>query len=121
MARPIRPRAPNMPILVIAPGSSRRFMGEPAAYRKQARIRNRRRRLALRPETIGRVTMAEREREVIVTNDGGGGGGTALIAVVVLVAVLAILFFVFKDSIMGNGNPTDIKADVKIDTPATGR
>ena len=63
--------------------------------------------------------MAEREREVIVTNgDGGGGGGFGMLAGVILVlAVLAILFFVFKDSILGGGR--DINADVKIETPAT--
>ncbi len=63
--------------------------------------------------------MAEREREVIVTNDGGGGGGLGMLAGVILVlALLAILFFVFKDQIMGSG-ATDINADVKIETPAT--
>jgi hypothetical protein len=63
--------------------------------------------------------MAEREREVIVTNDGGGGGsGFGMLAGVILVlAVLAILFFVFKDNILGSGT-TDINADVKIDAPA---
>ena len=62
--------------------------------------------------------MAEREREVIVTNDGGGGSGFGMLAGVILVlAVLAILFFVFKDNILGSGT-TDINADVKIDAPA---
>lgn len=60
--------------------------------------------------------MAEREREVIVTNDGGGGGGLGMLAGVVLVlAVLAVLFFVFKDRIIGG---SDINADIKIETPA---
>ena len=63
--------------------------------------------------------MAEREREVIVTGDGGGGSGFGVLAGVVLVlAVLAVLFFVFKDQIMGGD--TNIKADVKVEGPATG-
>lgn len=62
--------------------------------------------------------MADREKEVIVTNDGGGGSGFGMLAGVILVlAVLAVLFFVFKDSILGGTQ--DIKADVKIETPAT--
>ena len=63
--------------------------------------------------------MAEHEREVIVTNDGGGGSGFGMLAGVILVlAVLAVLFFVFKDQIMGGD--TNIKADVKVEAPATG-
>ena len=63
--------------------------------------------------------MAERENEVIVTNDGdGGGSGFGMLAGVILVlAVLAVLFFVFKDRIMGGSS--DINADVKIETPST--
>lgn len=61
--------------------------------------------------------MADREKEVIVTNDGGGGGGAGmLIGVVLVLAVLGILFFVFKDRILGHGS--DINADVKIETPS---
>ena len=61
--------------------------------------------------------MAE-DKEVIVTDSGGGGGGFGMLAGVILVlAVLAILFFVFKDRIMGTGT-SDINADVKIETPA---
>jgi uncharacterized membrane protein len=60
--------------------------------------------------------MAEREREVIVTNDGGGGGFGMLAGVILVLAVLAVLFFVFKDQIMGSGR-TDINADVKIEAP----
>ncbi len=64
--------------------------------------------------------MADREKEVIVTNDGSGGSGFGMLAGVILVlAVLAILFFVFKDRIMGGS--TDINADVKIETPATNK
>jgi len=59
------------------------------------------------------------EKEVIVTDGGGGGGGGAIIAVVLLVVVLVVLFLVFGTNIMRGNNPTDIKADVKIDTPAT--
>jgi hypothetical protein len=60
--------------------------------------------------------MADREKEVIVTDGGGGGAGFGVLAGVILVlAVLAVLFFVFKDRILGTG---DINADVKIETPA---
>ena len=59
--------------------------------------------------------MADREKEVIVTGDGGGGGGAGvLVGVVLVLAVLAVLFFVFKDQILGHN--TDI--NVKVDTPA---
>jgi len=61
--------------------------------------------------------MADREKEVIVTSDGGGGNG-AIIAVVLLIAVLVVLFFVFGRGMMNGSDPTDIKADIKIDTPA---
>ncbi len=61
--------------------------------------------------------MAEREKEVIVTGDGGGGGGAGmLVGIVLVLAVLAVLFFVFKDRIMGHS--TDINADVKVEAPA---
>lgn len=62
--------------------------------------------------------MAEHEKEVIVTDSGGGSGLGMLAGVILVLAVLAILFFVFKDQIMGSGS-TDINADVKIETPAT--
>ena len=62
--------------------------------------------------------MAEREKEVIVTRDGGGGGFGMLAGVLLVLAVLAVLFFVFKDNIMGSG-ATDINADIKIETPST--
>ena len=62
--------------------------------------------------------MAEREKEVIVTNGDGGGSGFGMLAGVILVlAVLAILFFVFKDRIIGGSS--DINADVKIESPST--
>jgi uncharacterized membrane protein len=62
--------------------------------------------------------MAEREREVIVTDGGrGGGAGFGMLAGIILVlAVLAVLFFVFKDQILGSG-PRDV--NVKIETPST--
>jgi hypothetical protein len=60
--------------------------------------------------------MAEREKEVIVT-DGGGGGSGAIIAVVLVIALLVVLFLVFGRGLMNSSNPTDIKADVKVDTP----
>lgn len=61
--------------------------------------------------------MAEHEKEVIVTRDGGGGGGT-IIAVVLLIVLLVVLFFVFGRGMLSGNDPTDIKADIKIDTPA---
>ncbi|MEA3031443.1 MAG: hypothetical protein QOG13_2768 [Sphingomonadales bacterium] len=64
--------------------------------------------------------MAEREKEVIVT-DGGGGGSGAIIAVVLLVAVLVVLFLFFGTNLLRNTDGTDLKADIKIDTPATNR
>ena len=39
-----------------------------------------------------------------------------LIGVVLVLAVLAILFFVFKDQILGHS--TDINANVKVETPS---
>jgi hypothetical protein len=62
--------------------------------------------------------MAEHEKEVIVTSGGGGGSG-AVIAVVLLIALLVVLFLVFGTNLVRGGDATDIKADVKIDTPAT--
>jgi len=60
--------------------------------------------------------MAE-DKEVIVTDGGGGGSGAGmLIGVVLVLAVLAILFFVFKDQILGRN--TDINANVKVETPS---
>jgi uncharacterized membrane protein len=62
--------------------------------------------------------MADREKEVIVTDGGGGAGFGMLAGVILVLAVLAVLFFVFKDRIMGGD--TNIKADVKVEAPATG-
>ena len=60
--------------------------------------------------------MAE-DKEVIVTDGGGGGSGAGmLIGIVLVLAVLAILFFVFKDQILGHN--TDINANVKVETPS---
>ena len=63
--------------------------------------------------------MAE-DREVIVTNGDGGGGSGAMMAVIVLLLIIAlgaVLYFgtnVFR----GGGGDTDIKANVKVETPA---
>lgn len=65
--------------------------------------------------------MVDREREVIVTSDGGrdrGSGFGMLAGVILVLAVLAVLFFVFKDNILGSGS-TDINADIKVETPTT--
>jgi predicted metalloprotease len=59
------------------------------------------------------------EKEVIVTDGGGGGGGGAVIAVVLLIVLLVVLFLVFGTNLIRGGDTTDLKADVKIDTPAT--
>jgi hypothetical protein len=56
------------------------------------------------------------EKEVIVTREGGGGG--AIIAVVLLIAVLVVLFLLFGRGLMNGNGTQDIKADIKIDTPA---
>jgi hypothetical protein len=93
-------------------------MGERRAHRNPHGGRN-----SLRKRTFSRRNdlqerhMAEHEKEVIVT-DGGGGGSGAIIAVVLLIAVLVVLFLFFGTNMLRN-NGTDLKADVKIDTPAT--
>jgi len=57
------------------------------------------------------------EKEVIVT-DGGGGGSGAIIAVVLVLILLVVLFFVFGRGLINGNNPTDLKADVKVETPS---
>jgi FlaG/FlaF family flagellin (archaellin) len=64
--------------------------------------------------------MADREKEVIVTNDGGGGGGT-IIAVVLVIAVVVVLFLLFGRGLLNGAGTQDIKADIKVDTPATNK
>jgi hypothetical protein len=72
------------------------------------------------PEIItGALEMAEREREVIVTDGGDRGSGGAILAVVLVVALLVVLFLVFGRDMLSGGD-TKIDADVKIDAPATG-
>lgn len=60
--------------------------------------------------------MAEREREVIVTDGGRGGGSGAIIAVVLLVALLVVLYLIFGTHLL-RGSDTNI--NLKLDTPAT--
>ncbi len=63
--------------------------------------------------------MAE-EREVIVTNDGGGSGAGMIIALVLLVALLIVGFLLYQNGVFsGAANPTDIKADINVNPPAT--
>ena len=59
--------------------------------------------------------MAEREREVIVTNGGGGGSG-AIVAIVLIIAVLVGLYIVFGTHLI-RGSDTNI--NLRLDTPAT--
>jgi hypothetical protein len=47
---------------------------------------------------------------------GGGSGAVWAIVVVVLLAIIA--WFVFGRGMMGGGKDTNIKADVKVETPA---
>jgi hypothetical protein len=93
-------------------------MGELCARRKPSAPGTVRSCAALSGEASlrGVSEMAE-EKEVIVTDSGGGGGGV-LIAVVLLLAVIVVLFLLFGRGLMNGNNPTDINADVKIETPA---
>jgi hypothetical protein len=58
----------------------------------------------------------ERETTIVHTSDGGSGG--TVLAVVLLIAVLAVLFYLFGDRIMGGSDDTTIKADVDVSAPA---
>ena len=61
--------------------------------------------------------MAEREKEVIVTDGGGGGGGSgAIVAVVLLIVVLVGLYLVFGTHLLRGGS-TDV--NLNINTPST--
>lgn len=62
--------------------------------------------------------MADREKEVIVT-DGGGGNGGVLIAVVLLIVVVVVLFLLFGRGLLNGNADKDINADIKIETPKT--
>lgn len=69
--------------------------------------------------------MVERDRETVIVTDGDrrGGGGT-LLAVVLLIAVLVVLFLLFGDSLMsglGGGETSDVKADIDVNLPSTGK
>lgn len=62
--------------------------------------------------------MAEREREVIVTEGGRGTGSGMIIGIVLVLAVIVVLFLVFGRGLLGGDGTKDINADIKIDTPA---
>jgi hypothetical protein len=64
------------------------------------------------------MVMAE-DREVIVTNGDGGGSG-ALVAVIALLLIVALGAFLYfgTNVFRGGGGDTDIKANVKVETPA---
>src|SRR5689334_139750 len=93
IARPIRPCTPKMPMLVIRASWASRVRAASGTVRGAARW--------AANQGLGRCQMADREKEVIVTDGGGGSGAGMLIGVVLVLAVLAILFFVFKDRIFG--------------------
>jgi hypothetical protein len=58
----------------------------------------------------------DRETTVVHTSDGGSGG--TILAVVLLIAVLAVLFYLFGDRIMGGSK--DTKIDVDVSAPTNG-
>ena len=61
--------------------------------------------------------MAE-DKEVIVTSGDGGGGG-AMVAIIALLLIVALgAFLYFGTNVFRGGGDTDIKADVKVETPA---
>ena len=47
-----------------------------------------------------------------------GGGSSAVWAILVIVLLAIIAWFVFGRGMMGGGKTTNIKADVKVETPA---
>jgi hypothetical protein len=57
------------------------------------------------------------DRETTVVHTDGGGSGGTILAVVLLIAVLALLFYLFGDRLMGSDDTT-IKADVDVSAPA---
>jgi hypothetical protein len=59
--------------------------------------------------------MAEREKEVIVT-DGGGGGSGAIVAIVLIIAVLIGLYLVFGTHLL-RGGTSDV--NINVSTPST--
>ena len=63
------------------------------------------------------MTDPDREREttIIHTDGGGGGGGGTVIAVVLLIAILALLFYLFGNQLMGTKKT---KVDVDINAPS---
>lgn len=73
-------------------------------------------------QSDGSMTMAERERETIITTDGGRGGGSSVVALVAIVLVLlVVLFFLFGRGMLNGEAPTKtIKADIDVNLPSTG-
>jgi hypothetical protein len=51
-----------------------------------------------------------------VVESGGGSGAVWAVLVIVLLAIVA--WFVFGRGMVGGGRDTNIKADVKVETPA---
>jgi len=65
--------------------------------------------------------MAEREREIIVTDGGRSGGGSALAIVAIVLVLLVALFFLFGRGMLSSEPATKtIKADVDVNVPAAG-
>ena len=60
----------------------------------------------------------DRDRETTVINTSDGGSGGTVLAVVLLIAVLAVLFYLFGDRIMGGSDDTKIDVDVSAPAPA---
>jgi predicted metalloprotease len=93
-------------------------MGEAAIHRKRSGAEPARRAPRFPARPTRRNPMAEREREVIVTDGGGGGGSGVIIGVVLVIAVVVVLFLLFGRGLLGGGETKDINADIKINTPA---